>query len=50
MKHTHPENNVYATNTCGYIKAPKGAIKNTPKSTVLRSEGDLRLKGASRGK
>lgn len=50
MKHSYPENNVYANLSGGYIKAPKDAHKTTFKATVIRTEGDLRLKGASRRK
>ena len=50
MKHSYPENNVYTTPSFDYIKAPKDINKNAPKATVTRTEGDLRLKGASRRK
>ena len=41
-KNTIP-NNPYATNRAGKIEAPKKQ-SDTPKSTVIRSSGDLRTK------
>ena len=38
-----PTYSPYATNALGRIVAPKGAPKNEPKSTVIRTEADLRV-------
>ena len=40
------EYSVYATNKGGYIKSPKGNPKGEPKSSVIKSESDLRSKKA----
>lgn len=38
------EYSVYGTNKGGMIKSPKGAPKDEPKVTKLKTEGDLRSK------
>ena len=41
------KNNTFATNQGGVIKAPK-PVKDSPKSTVVKTSGDLRNGGGNK--